>query len=428
MTHALTAPAPHPQPPAPGATLRRGLVRAGIVIVLACLVFGPVNALAQSQVTDLQKEILDLHQAAGDSTQALSVIPRIRQILAGDLNSDYVGFVRQILLRALIVSGAPGSQVAAAADSVVPYLADNPRVKVQFYGLVASTLLFRNGDTEDALRFARSALDACPDDYASAALRAECMTLVSQVEIERGDVKPAVEMLNQALPASPDSQRVLLTLGRAYERQGKNEKAMNAYVRAIGVFPCKDTSATAKLRELYRKSDKGLAEMEARIDEACRASRKLVALDAHRHEAPAPQWELPDLDGNLVHSSDFDHKVVVVDFWGSWCGPCRAELPRFQALYERYRDRKDVAFISINWEKAPTDEERLQAAKSYMERMNLDFPTVQDNDRQAAIGFGVEAFPSVFLIDRNGRVRYRNVGYAEEIEDILNAQLESLLD
>jgi thiol-disulfide isomerase/thioredoxin len=151
-----------------------------------------------------------------------------------------------------------------------------------------------------------------------------------------------------------------------------------------------------------------------------------VAFEARRFERDAPRWKLADLAGKSLTLASLEGKVVVLDFWGSWCGPCKLELPHLQKLYERYRAR-GVAFVTVNWEMAATAAEHRRAAAAFMEENGYTFPVLVDHEQVAVKAHGVEAYPTAFVIDRAGRIRYRNRGYTDGIEHILEAQIEDLL-
>jgi thiol-disulfide isomerase/thioredoxin len=219
-----------------------------------------------------------------------------------------------------------------------------------------------------------------------------------------------------------------LTLGQAYERTARPDAAIDAYARSLGTFGESDTSAATPLRTLYRKRHGSLQGMDELLAAARRASREKEALASRRDERPAPDWTLPDLDDKPVQFADFKGKVVVMDFWGSWCGPCRTELPHYQALYDRYKNSHDVAFISLNWEHAETAEKHQQTALKFMTLSHYTFPVVYDHDGSAVKNYGIQGFPTVFLIDRTGKIRYKNVGFSEQISEILEAQIQSLLE
>ena len=114
--------------------------------------------------------------------------------------------------------------------------------------------------------------------------------------------------------------------------------------------------------------------------------------------SPAPDFTVYDLEGNPHKLSDFQGKPVLLNFWASWCGPCKSEMPEFQHYYEEYGDR--VHFVLVNL----TDghQETVETASAFLEEQGYTFPVYYDTDIDAAMKYGVNAVPVSYFIDAAG--------------------------
>ena len=112
-------------------------------------------------------------------------------------------------------------------------------------------------------------------------------------------------------------------------------------------------------------------------------------------------FTLIDLDGKEISISDFAGKTVVLNFWATWCPPCKAEIPDFIEVYDDYRD-KGVQFIGVSNEDMPT-------LTQFVQEYGINYPILVDN---AGIGgyWGVRAIPTTFILGRDGTVLFKNVG------------------
>jgi thiol-disulfide isomerase/thioredoxin len=121
-----------------------------------------------------------------------------------------------------------------------------------------------------------------------------------------------------------------------------------------------------------------------------------------------PAWILQDVDGKTVKSSDFAGKVVILDFWATWCPPCKAEIPGFIDIQKKYGD-KGVAVVGVS-----LDQEGPTAVKPFMKQLGMNYPIVMGDDKIVQDFSGIEGIPTTFIIDRSGNVVSKHVGYGDE--------------
>ncbi|RKQ30801.1 TlpA family protein disulfide reductase [Oceanobacillus halophilus] len=117
----------------------------------------------------------------------------------------------------------------------------------------------------------------------------------------------------------------------------------------------------------------------------------------------APDFELTTLNGETAKLSDFRGKRVFINFWATWCPPCRAEMPDMQELYEN----KDVEILAVNLTASEKSEE---GVVEFVEDYGLTFPILMDVEGQVESLFQVSAYPTSYLVDSEGRIQYKAIG------------------
>jgi peroxiredoxin len=120
--------------------------------------------------------------------------------------------------------------------------------------------------------------------------------------------------------------------------------------------------------------------------------------------APAPAFTLAARDGGKLSLADLSGQVVMINFWATWCGPCRQEMPLLAQLHDKY---EPLGFTMLGVNVEPDS----AAAVAWLKGVPVNFPILFDTDSAVAGRFGVEGMPSSVLIDRNGQVRYIHRGY-----------------
>ena len=134
----------------------------------------------------------------------------------------------------------------------------------------------------------------------------------------------------------------------------------------------------------------------------------------------APQLALRDLAGQPVKLSDFKGKVVLINFWATWCAPCIEEMPSMQRL----RDKLSLAgfeVLAVNYQEAPA------RINDFLKKRPLKLTILRDHDGSARTGWGVRVFPTSFVIDSEQRIRYTVIGDVDWTSPKVEAQIRELL-
>ena len=193
----------------------------------------------------------------------------------------------------------------------------------------------------------------------------------------------------------------------------------------------KDGAASSKtkelLKELYvaeKKSDAGYSEYLAKLEMAAKEKRKEELAKTMINET-APKFNLKDLDGNDVSLDGLKGKVVVVDFWATWCGPCIASMPAMKTVQEKLLARDDVKFVFVDtWESV---ENKKQNAADFMTKNKYPFHVLLDDNDKVVADYKVNGIPTKFVIDKTGNIRFKSVGFGGN-DDALIDEVSMMVD
>jgi cytochrome c biogenesis protein CcmG/thiol:disulfide interchange protein DsbE len=134
---------------------------------------------------------------------------------------------------------------------------------------------------------------------------------------------------------------------------------------------------------------------------------------------PAPDWSLTLLDGSEVALADLGGQIVVLNFWASWCAPCRREAAGLQSVWESYQDR-GVVFVGVTYRDAR------DASLAFIEEYGITYTNGVDEMGRISDAYGVTAVPETFIIDRQGRLNWLKIGEVQAAE--LTRRLEQALE
>lgn len=152
----------------------------------------------------------------------------------------------------------------------------------------------------------------------------------------------------------------------------------------------------------------------------CLLLASFFSIGALASETAAPNFTLKSNSGKNIRLSELKGQVVLVNFWASWCGPCRQEMPKLEDLYQKY-NKLGFTILGINVEEDATK------ANQIIAKGGISFPILYDNQNSVSKLYNVSAMPSTVIIDRNGNQRAVHLGYKPGYEDLYASEIKKLV-
>jgi thiol-disulfide isomerase/thioredoxin len=199
---------------------------------------------------------------------------------------------------------------------------------------------------------------------------------------------------------------------------GRNEAALADYARSIEKNP-DDSEALKSARELYMRihgSDAGYETWQQNAQRVAQAASEEVTEAVRR---PLPDVNLPDLAGKRWTSADLHGKAVLLNFWATWCGPCRSELPHIQRLFEVSKNRRDIAVVTVSVDDKPG------IVEPYLKERKLTFPVLIAGPGSIR-RWAPDGIPLTYVVDPKGTIVQEQTGFGGK-GDLWIAKMEGYL-
>jgi peroxiredoxin len=267
----------------------------------------------------------------------------------------------------------------------------------------------------------------------------ECLNLMTEAYLSLGAYKNVVETSDKIIELGGDDKQLI---AKAYNNKGlalqtqadrKDQKKLQAAEAVFrhgltleGAPPIMRYNLGFVLLQLNRDQE-GIAELQDYIKAQPKGpqvvtAKKLIENPRRARENYAPDFSFTSLEGEYISLDDLRGKVVLLDFWGTWCPPCVESIPELRSLHKKYSKEPSFLLIGIS---SDGDEE---VWREFTAKNKMIWPQYRDKDRKIQRAFGVRAFPTYVVIDHEGIVRHQSVGMswnrAASLDDAIRKQVK----
>lgn len=265
------------------------------------------------------------------------------------------------------------------------------------YAMYADTyglLLFKLGNLEEALKYQEKSVTL--NDFNSVEVNAR----YTQFLIAKGENQKAEELLKKLIA------------------EGKSTDVMKDQLKSVFL-------------KNHTEEEYGI--LLAKLEKAAKEASKIKMI-AKMLNMKSPDFSLKNLAGETVTLASLKGKVVIADFWATWCGPCIQSFPGMQKAINKYKEDKNVAFVFIDtWENVH-GEKRVELVSKFITSNNysfnvlLDTETPQDNSKYDVVSaFKVDGIPTKFILDKEGNIRFKSVGFSGSVDKMVE-EISTMID
>lgn len=331
--------------------------------------------------------------------------------------------------------------VQAAAGLAGLYFKENNTAKAQSYlallksspnaagytNRIGSELL-KDGKYDQALPILEEAYVAASANKTGQGARTYFSIVPNYAEVlaETGNADKAVTVIEEMIAENPyvaNAPSVVIILANAYAKQGKELDAFLA-LDNFTVKNGKNAEVVEAMQPLYSKLNNNKADFDTYFAgvEAKAKEAQIAKYKSEMIKKEAPSFSLVDREGKEVTLADYKGKVVVLDFWATWCGPCVMSFPGMQAAVNKYADDDEVEFLFINtWQR---EENYKDLVNDFMTKNNytfyVAFDEMVDRAKATTTAYGVKGIPHKVVIDKEGFIRFESSGGSADVDKVVN--------
>lgn len=238
---------------------------------------------------------------------------------------------------------------------------------------------------------------------------ANMKSIIGLIKNKLGFPDEAATIIEEALNISADVE-TLTNAGSFYMQTSHYDKAFSAYKQIMLKMP-ENESVLAYMERSFTLLNKGNGNWKAQMDELNTHWKNEMVAELKKEiiniKTPDFLKSVVDLKGKPVSASYIKNKIVVLDFWATWCVPCMKEMPYVQNAYNKFKGRDDVVFMIIN----SGSKNSLQDAQNWFGNKRYSFPVFYNTDREIGEKLGFNVIPATYVIDKKGNTRFKTIGF-----------------